>query len=203
LTKYCPKCGRTNDESSKFCKNCGEKLPGIHSMNSNRINNDNNNSNNGNKNILIGLIVVLLIAIAVIGTYAFVALNNDSANTSTNEVSNSSVNEVSSVDTKTKTWHKVDSYSGVGDKTITLNSGGNPIRVTSSAMPIKNYADNFMETIVTHNGYTVGSSLLSWNSKSAVATKSDSIEFSGSGTFYIYVSTYELQYWNLDIYEYY
>jgi len=116
-------------------------------------------------------------------------------------VSNSYVSDSSNVNTKT--WHKIDSFNGVGDYTITLNSSGNRMRIVSSAMPIKNYADNFMDTTVVKNGNTIGSSQLSWNSKSAVATKTDTIEFSGSGTYYVYISAYELQYWNLEIYEYY
>jgi len=145
------------------------------------------------KYIMMSIIVALLIVIAVIGTYAYVV--------STERDNSSDDSYVSNVETKS--WHKIDSFNGVGDKTITLNVAENKMRVVSSAMPIKNYADNYMYTTVSNNGYNIGSSQLSWHSKSAVATKSDEIEFSGSGTYQIDVSTYELQYWNLEIYEYY
>ena len=197
MTKYCPKCGIDNDEKSTFCRNCGEKLSGLNTTGTN------NNVQSINNKILISMIVVLLIIIAITGTYTFVSLNNDS-DTIDNSVStplNASVNNVSTENTKT--WHKIDSFDGVGDNVITLNSRGNQIRVVSSAMPLKNYADNFMYTTVSINGYTVGSSQLSWNSTNAVAIKSDTFEFTGSGTCYIYISAYELQYWNLEIYEYY
>lgn len=156
------------------------------------------------------MIIILLIIIAIVGTYAFFTLNNEnsydiSSGSSVGSIFDSSISSVSDVSSgNTKSWHKVDSFNGVGDYEITFNNnGGNRIKIVSSAMPIKNYADNYMYTTVSKNDYNVGSSQLSWNSKSAVATKSDNIEFSGSGTYYISISAYELQYWNLEIYEYY
>jgi hypothetical protein len=201
LPKYCSKCGKENDDNSTFCRGCGERLSGIHSKSGN-----DSGFASGNNKILIGFVVLLLIVVAIIGTYAYATMNdNDSDTNGDNSIgkgSDSSVSDVSSVNTKS--WHKLDSFSGVGDYEITFNNnGGNRIKVVSSAMPLKNYADNFMYTAVSNNGYTVGSSDLSWNSSNAVATKSDSIEFTGPGTYYIYVSAYELQYWNLEIYEYY
>ncbi|MDL2246052.1 zinc ribbon domain-containing protein [Methanobrevibacter sp. OttesenSCG-928-K11] len=202
MTKYCPNCGKDNDDNSTFCRYCGKKLSGIHD-----INIENKPISDNKEKKLWAIVIVLIIAIAIIGTFAFMAINDNNENTeptnnkSNEKISDSSVSDVSSVNTKT--WHKVDSFSGVGGKTITLTAAGNPIKVTSSAMPIKNYADNYMQTSISKNGFSVGSSQLSWNSKSAVATKSDSIEFTGTGTYDIYISTYELQYWNLEIYEYY
>ena len=202
MPKYCKNCGTENNDNTTFCRNCGENLSETPTVNSN-----NNVRSESNQKILIGVIVALLIVIAIVGTYAFVTLSDNNSNSdatsssSDDGVSNSYISNSSNVNTKT--WYKVDSFNGVGDYTITLNSGGNRMKVVSSAMPIKNYADNFMDTTVTKNGNTIGSSQLSWNSKSAVATKSDTIEFSGAGTYYIYISAYELQYWNLEIYEYY
>jgi hypothetical protein len=206
LTKYCSICGKDNDDNSTFCRNCGERLSGMHSINSDNKGSD-KGVTRGNNKILIGVIVLLLIVIAIVGTYAFVTLNNEnssdtSSGGSVGNISDSSVSDVSGG--STKSWHKVDSFNGFGDYEITFNNnGGNRIKIVSSAMPIKNYADNYMYTTVSKNGYDIGSSQLSWNSKSAVATKSDNIEFSGSGTYYISISAYELQYWNLEIYEYY
>lgn len=202
LPKYCTNCGKDNDDNSTFCRNCGKRLSGIHSTNSDKI-----SVKNENNKILIGIIVVLLMVIAIIGSYAYVTLNNpdetsDSHNDSSiKNISDNSVNNVTNMNTKS--WHKIGSFSGVGDDTIIVTSGKNRIKVVSSAMPIKNYADNYMFTTVTKNGHSIGSSDLSWNSKSAVASKSKTIEFSGSGTYYVYVSAYELQYWNLEVYEYY
>lgn len=205
MPKYCSKCGMENDDNSKFCRGCGETLSG----GSNLSNNNTNNNNNFNNKLLIGIIILLVAIVAIVGTYAVLSLNNDGDN-NTNSDTNVNINDsgasVSNVENveNTASWHKIGSYSGVGDKTISLNSNNNNrLKVVSSAMPIKNYADNFMYTSISRSGYSVGSSQLSWNSKSAVATKSDTLEFSGTGTYSIYVSTYELQYWNLEIYEYY
>ncbi len=200
-TNKCMNCGKENNDNSTFCRSCGKRLSEIHSMNSN------NNVTNGNNKILIGVIIALIIVVAILGTYAFVTLNNNNISDTNNDtyintVPSSSVNNISSENTKS--WHKIDSFNGVGDYQISFNNnGGNRIKIVSSAMPIKNYADNYMYTSVSKSGNTVGSSQLSWNSKSAVATKSDTIEFSGSGNYNIYISAYELQYWDLEIYEYY
>ena len=190
MPKFCPKCGKENDDDATFCIICGTRLSGINSTST-------DNEKNRNNNLLLIAIVVLLIIIAIIGTFAFIGWN-DNFNTVVVS-SNGSSSDASS----SKTWHKIDSFNGVGDYTITLNSGGNPTRIVSSAMPLINYADNFMLTTVSKNGQTVGSSQLSWGSDSALTKKSDTIEFTGSGTYNIYISTYELDYWNLEIYEYY
>lgn len=198
MSKKCSSCGADNDDDSMFCRNCGKKLSGIHP-----VKNDNVKKKN-NEKILIATVVVLLIAIAIIGTYAFVTLNNDNdSDVPVVNVSNNSGSNDSNTNTNSKSWHKIGTYNGVSDDTIMVTSNGNKIKVVPSAMPLKNYADNYLYTTVTQNGNTVGSSDLSWGSSSAVATKSDSIEFSGSGTYYIYISAYELQYWDLEVYEYY
>lgn len=200
MSKYCPKCGTENDDNSSFCETCGERLSQI-----NKKNIDNKSSKN--EKILIGVIVVLLIAFIIIGTYAYVTLidNNPISEINSNNPINRIIdNSNSAVSTEnTKNWHKIGEYNGVDDDTIKITSGGNKIKIVTSAMPIKNYANNFMITKISQNDYNVVSSDLSWNSHSAVAEKSDTIELSNSGTYYIYISSYELKYWNLEIYEYY
>ena len=193
MTKFCPKCGTDNDDDSTFCRNCGERLSGINTLNTKK--------DNENNKIFLAAIIVLLIAIAIIGIYAVIGLNNNSDNIVVVNDSNSSASDNSNVNTKS--WHKIDSFNGVGDFSITLNSKGNPTRIVSSAMPLQNYADNYMVTTVDKNGYTVGISNLTWNSTNTASKKSDTIEFTGSGTYFISVSAYELEYWNLEIYEYY
>ncbi|WP_225370478.1 zinc-ribbon domain-containing protein [Methanobrevibacter arboriphilus] len=66
MTKYCSNCGKGNDDNSTFCRNCGERLSGMHSINS-----DNKSVKKGNNKVLIGVIVLLLMVIAIVGTYAF------------------------------------------------------------------------------------------------------------------------------------
>lgn len=143
------------------------------------------------------VIIILIIVLAVIST-AFVTTvlltNNDNFISSLGNTVDDT-----STQSNVKKWHLVNSYSGVGDDIITINTNGNRIKLVSTAMPLKNYGDNFMITTVDN----LGSSELSWNSKSSVSTKTGNIQFSGLGTHNIYVSAYELDYWNIEIYEWY
>ncbi len=198
MSKQCSNCGTENEDNSTFCRNCGKKLQ-LHPINTEI----NNQKKNNNEKILIVVIIALLIAIAIIGTYAFTILNNDNSDTGNILIGDVSNSSDSNADVNGKSWHKINTFNGVGDDTITVTSGGNKIKVVSTAMPLKNYAENFMFTTVSKNGYSVGSSELSWGDTSAVAKKTDTIEFQGSGTYYIYISAYELDYWNLEVYEYY
>lgn len=70
--KFCKHCGIENDDNSTFCRNCGKRLSGIHST----IINGSVKSGN-NKKILIVGIITLLIAVTIVGTYAFVTMNNN------------------------------------------------------------------------------------------------------------------------------
>jgi len=68
LTKYCPKCGKNNNDNSTFCNGCGERLSVIQGVHFPK------DSSFGNKTI-IGVIIVLAVILAVIGTYVFVSMN--------------------------------------------------------------------------------------------------------------------------------
>lgn len=201
MPKYCKDCGAENKDNSIFCRSCGKKLSKIHSMNT-----DKNNFTSKDNKILIGSMVVLLLGIAIFGTYFFVTLNNNSSDTnndnSINSGPSSSVSDVSNV--STKSWHKIDSFSGTENYQFTFsNHNGNRIKVVVSAMPLKNYGNNAMRTLITNGTHRVGTLILDWDSSSAVAVKTDSAESSLTGTFEVDIATYELKYWNVDIYEYY
>lgn len=84
-----------------------------------------------------------------------------------------------------------------------VTTKGNKFKIISTAMPIKNYATNYLYTNVMNNGNIVGSSQLDWGGKSAVASQSKTLEFSGSGTQSINIDTYELQWWTVEVWEYY
>lgn len=203
--EYCPHCGKENKKGSIYCRNCGNRLSAI------GINDSKSFLSENKSKLLIGTIIALLVVIVLVGTYAIVTSNkapekNNVANSSfVGESSGPSPATETPVRETQSTWHKIGSYSGVGDKQITMTSNGSNIKVVSSAMPIKNYADNYMYTTVYENSNSIGSSSLSWNSKSAVAEKEDNIQFSSVNgyTYTIDVSAYELQYWNVDIYAYY
>lgn len=84
MTKYCSKCGKENDDNSKFCGSCGEKLSGLHTIN--KIDKDNTQNDIDNKDdknkqiILIGAVVVLVIAIAIVGAFTFMPFNDNNNN---------------------------------------------------------------------------------------------------------------------------
>jgi len=147
--------------------------------------------------------------IGIAGTLAYVNMTDDKHDRSN---SNSGVSvdtgQCSSVSdspsTYTKSWHKVDSFSGRENYQFTFsNPNGNRVKVVVSAMPLKNYGNNAMRTLITNGTHRVGTLILDWDSSSAVAVKTDSVESSLSGTFEVDIATYELEYWNLEIYEYY
>lgn len=100
-------------------------------------------------------------------------------------------------------WHKVGTYDGVSSDSISVVTKGSRFKVVSTAMPIKNYATNYLYTNVMNNDFAVDSSQLDWGSKSAVASKSKTLELSGSGTQYISIDAYELQWWTVEVWEYY
>lgn len=89
MTKYCSKCGKENDDNSKFCGNCGEKLSRLHAINKiDKYNNKNdiNNKEDKKQTILIGVVIVLLVAVAIVGAYAFMAMNDNINNDFSNDV---------------------------------------------------------------------------------------------------------------------
>ncbi|MDR0911921.1 MAG: hypothetical protein LBM96_04875 [Methanobrevibacter sp.] len=111
-------------------------------------------------------------------------------------------NNIKNISSK-PTWHKIGTYNGISDDIISFNAKGNKIKIVSTGMPIKNYADNSLTTILNQGSRTVEMSQMSWDGESAVATKTKTIEVSGSGNFEIAISAYELKYWNIEVYEYY
>jgi hypothetical protein len=97
LTKICPNCGKENEDDSTFCIACGERLSGLNNINTRK---DSNTDNDNNKKIiLIGVIAVLIIAIAIVGVFALMAWNsnenidlfNNNANNNVSTVSSSSI----------------------------------------------------------------------------------------------------------------
>ncbi|MCL2156670.1 MAG: zinc ribbon domain-containing protein [Methanobrevibacter sp.] len=179
----CPRCKSTNDENSAFCENCGAPLK--------------NSSNISNQTIFIGIIAIIII-IVVIGVGLLIALSNNNSNDNSIDLPNNNI-----LNTNTPSWHKINSYNGVDDNVITINTKGNKLKIVSTAMPIMNYDENYMLTTVSNYGNTLGFSELSWDDNSAVASKTANIEFTSSGTCYIYISTYDIDYWNIEIYEWY
>lgn len=182
----CRNCGKENPPDSKYCINCGTNLE-------KQINRSSSENNKTNLLIVIGLvIIIILISLVGIGIYGI--MNENTGNTNTVTILNSSDNgNTQNQGSSSSSWHKIGTYNGVSSDSISITTKGTKFKVTSTAMPIKNYATNYMYTTVIGNGNAIGTSDLNWNSKSAVATKSKTLEFSGSGTHYIDIIAYELQ----------
>ena len=151
---------------------------------------------------LIILEVVAFIVIAGVGIL-IIALNSpnnievDSQITNSTEMDSQMTNNISS----NPTWHKVGTYTGSGDDTVSINAKGTKIRVVSTAMPIKNYANNYLTTTLQQGDKTLGKSNSNWNSKSKIAKKTGTIEVSCSGKVNIEIHSYELRWWTVEIYE--
>ncbi len=148
--------------------------------------------------LIANLLIVGLIGGIIIGNIIYHPQNT-----------NNNINEINKNDNTLKntssnpTWHKIKTYTGVNDDSIQINTKGSKIKIVSTAMPVKNYFDNSLTTILNQGSRTVDMSQISWNSKSAVATKTKTIEVSNTGNFEIEVSTYELEWWTVEVYEYY
>lgn len=210
----CPNCNSLNKDDAKFCKNCGKQLSNESLAYSDKFGSpENNNSNSSNlyginKNILI-IVITAIICVAIISS-AFIIMNGnnhedntqvatiDNGQSNTNSVNNDKYYDDSKVKPISKSWHLIDSYSGsgTGSESCILPSG--KIKVKISAFPIKNYATNYLSASSSSGDY-VG---VDWGSKSAVATKSDSMIFT-SYSDVLSIDYYETVSWNVDVYKYY
>lgn len=150
---------------------------------------------------ILGIILFLTLGLLggnIIGNIAFNPPKSINNNIENNNFIGNITNNSSNL-----TWHKIGTYNGVDDDIISFNAKGSKIRIISTGMPIKNYASNYLISTLQQNGITLSESESAWNSRSAVATKTKTIEVSGSGNFNIEISAYELQWWTLEVYEYY
>ena len=78
MPKFCPKCGKENEDDATFCIICGTRLSGLNTTDTSDTNGDTSVKSDKNKEmILIGVVVVLVIAIAIVGVFAFMSLNNN------------------------------------------------------------------------------------------------------------------------------
>lgn len=88
---YCKKCGFENDDSSKFCKNCGEALNIHSSFKKYNSATQKDNSNDSSKNILIICLTLIIISLLIAGAVLYTSNNNaDQNNVPTSNDVNSS-----------------------------------------------------------------------------------------------------------------
>ena len=96
---FCPNCGHENNDSAKFCKNCGAALKSGNPIkedyvatgndptarvNNSNLNNSNNSSNSksDNKNLIIICLTIVICAILIAGALVLFSNNNAADNNS-------------------------------------------------------------------------------------------------------------------------
>ncbi len=194
--KFCPNCKYENEDDASFCKNCGKKFTTLNKKIKNK---------NKKEDILfiIGIITIIIIAIA--GTYAYINWKEQKTIETPNEDKTITTieNNTTKNNTNNPTWHKIGTYTGIENDIISFNTQGNKVKIVSTGMPMKNYADNYLKSTLQQHGITLDESQSTWNSNSAVKSKTQTIEISGNGNFEILIGAYELQWWKIEIYQYY
>lgn len=87
---FCKKCGFENDDSAKFCKNCGEAL-NIHSSFKQYNSSKQTDKENSSKNILIICLTLIIISLLIAGALLYASNNNSEPNNvpTTNAMNNS------------------------------------------------------------------------------------------------------------------
>ena len=119
IVVFCPNCGLENNDSAKFCKNCGTSLkasspikddyvatgndPTARVNNSNSsYSNSNNSSKSDNKNLIIICLTIIICAILIAGALVFFSSNNsgddsdalsDSASLNGSNMADNTINE--------------------------------------------------------------------------------------------------------------
>lgn len=196
----CPNCGAEDKNGSKFCKKCGTPLPSGENADNKNQNNIQNKSNN--KTLIIAVAAIICVAI-VAGAFVLVSNNSNNVNDAPALVndSNDANNISTSVDSNSQTqksWKLIDTYvgDGSGEKTITVPAG--EIRIEYSAYPIKNYGDNYLDLMDIEGK----SHSLEWNSNSAVETKEGNYENTFDSEQDFDIIYYELENWEVKVYQY-
>lgn len=73
---FCPKCGKKNDNNSKFCARCGNGFPELNNVDTNISTTPTNSSTKKKKSVLAILMVIGIIFIISSGIIAFFAFND-------------------------------------------------------------------------------------------------------------------------------
>lgn len=127
-----------NEENSKFCRGCGEKINRLNNINNVNDRDSNKNEDENQKKILIGVAIILVIAIVAVGAYAITTISDDSDDDSLFDNSN-------------------DNSNNIGNNIDTSNSAS----VTTSSIPLSEVYDLAIElsidpdaSSVQYNGVT-------------------------------------------------
>lgn len=84
----CPKCSKENNDTAKFCRKCGIKIDSKESKTSKNLSKKQNLLGYlKNNKFLIGIIIILVVIVAIMGTYAYMT-NNDNLSSSQTDSNN-------------------------------------------------------------------------------------------------------------------
>lgn len=169
------------------------------------------NKKNGNntKYLIVGLTAIIIVLICAIGYFA-INLNEGGADQSSDYSSDSSADSTSSVDESSSTsssessssksgeWKLIGSYSGSGSGSQAVSVPAGKIMVKITAYPIKNYATNHLY-VSGSNGQSAG---VDWGSRSAVASRHDSLTYESSSSETFNIDYYETVSWSVEFYKY-
>ncbi len=203
----CNNCGFENNKKAKFCTRCGESL-------ANKTNDASKSESNNTKYLIVGLTAIIIILICSIGYFA-ITLNDGGSvgqNSASLADSSSSVQESnttgssdtsssssgSSSSTESGEWKSIGSYSGSGSGSQAVSVPAGKIMVKITAYPIKNYATNHLY-VSGSNGQSAG---VDWGSRSAVASRYDSLTYESSSSETFNIDYYETVSWNVEFYKY-
>jgi len=197
----CQNCGHENDIDATFCERCGARLGRDPNFGRRQ---QRYSEKSGMPSSTKLLIVVIVVLVAVLGIAAGVLMqSNQDANTAAGN-DQVSVSESQEKVTYKAEWHKVTSFSGIDDDYRSFTIKGEQFKVVMSATPTLNYNTNFMNIDVSDLSGIVGSGELNWGPTDSLSTKEKTVKFTGSpGTYYLEVSTKDLESWTVTIYDYY
>lgn len=199
----CENCGFENNEKAKFCTRCGASL-----VQQNEAPTQQKNGNN-TKYLIVGLTAIIIVLICAIGYFA-INLNEGGADQSSDYSSDSSADSTYSVDESSSTsssessssksgeWKLIGSYSGSGSGSQAVSVPAGKIMVKITAYPIKNYATNHLY-VSGSNGQSAG---VDWGSRSAVASRYDSLTYESSSSETFNIDYYETVSWSVEFYKY-
>ncbi|MFU2192252.1 zinc ribbon domain-containing protein [Methanobacterium sp. MZD130B] len=194
----CQNCGHENDMDATFCDNCGARLGRNPNFGRQRPSPPNTGMSQTNK-ILILAVVVL---VGVLGVTAGLLLQSNNNPTTMNTPS--SVSESGEKITYKADWHKVTSFSGISDDYRSFLIKGQQFKVVMSATPTLNYNTNYMNIDVSDTSHILGSGEVNWGPTDALSSKEKTVKVTGPpGTYWVYVTSKDLESWTVTVYDYY
>lgn len=101
-------------------------------------------------------------------------------------------------------WHRVMSFTGSGSDYRCVDIRGNKFKVVISAAPIINYDVNTVTVDVLRDGQILASGTADWGPTESPKRKKRMIEVSGGPGYYcISVYAYEIEDWEVTVWDYY